>query len=387
MSDRITRDTLVELLKIEPQICLSLYMPAHRKFPQSSQDLIRYKNLVRKLRQRLSTQHPDTDQDKLMQPFEELAENHDTWIHQGDGLAVLSGENFFKVYRVQRPVPEQIVVNTHPYLKPLINIAQSAESYQVLCLCRDEVRLFEGNRDQLHEITPAHGVPLNQEQALGTQLTEKTQSGLPGGYSAAQHRGDPNMHEAGGSGKQDEIDRDRERFFREVDRAVLEYHSRPSRLPMILAALPENQAFFRAGTHNDQLVEEGVNIDPAALDVDTLRERCWEVMSHHFEAHLNDIKDQYGVSRGQGLASDQLEEIGPATISGRVATLLVEEGRTIYGKMDHGNGEVRLEGSEDDSLDLLDELALHGMQTGGNVLVLPADQMPTRSGAAAVFRF
>jgi hypothetical protein len=402
MSEKITHDSLTKLAKTPKQICLSLYMPMHRRFPESEQDLIRYKNLLRDLRHALEARYPDAEHDKLMQPFERLLDDHDFWIHQGEGLVVLGGEHFFKVYTVQRPVPERIYVNDHPHLTPLMRIAQSAERYQVLYLARDDIRLFEGNRDELVEVELAPEVPRNQNQALGRDLTGKTQSGHPDGFAGADSRGDPYMHEAGGSGKQNEIDRDRERFFREIDRAIDEYHTKPSGLPLVLAALPENQSFFRAGSHNHLLMNEGINIDPGSLDLDTLRKRSWEIMSQHYKERLNNVLENYKVSQGTGLASDQLEEIGPATVSGRVATLLVEAGRTVPGKMDQESGAVNIgttdTGAIDDrsanarentgqNADLLDELIMHGMQTGGDVVVVPPELMPTKSGAAAVFRY
>ena len=53
------------------------------------------------------------------------------------------------VYRLQRSVPEMAVANARMHLKPLVRIAQSADRFQILCLSRDSVRLFEGNRDAL----------------------------------------------------------------------------------------------------------------------------------------------------------------------------------------------------------------------------------------------
>ena len=52
------------------------------------------------------------------------------------------------------------------------------------------------------------------------------------------------------------MDLDAERFFRAVDRAVLEHHSRPSGLPLILAALPEHHSLFRPLSENSFLVSE-----------------------------------------------------------------------------------------------------------------------------------
>ena len=146
--------------------------------------------------------------------------------------------------------------------------------------------------------------------ALGGDLTEKGQSGFPQGYSRASERGDPMQVEAGGSGKQAEIDRDRDRYFREVDRAIIEHHSRASGLPLILAALPEQQPHFRRISHNENLLPEGIEIGQSTLSLQELREKSWMVMQPRYLKRLEGLLDQFGASHGQGLASDQLEDIG-----------------------------------------------------------------------------
>lgn len=388
MNEPITRDTLTDLVKLDEQICLSVYMPTHRTVPERSQDPIRYKNLLRELRGKLAERYPNADHDALLQPFEALLDDRDFWVYVRDGLAVLGGEHFFKVFPLQRRVPEIASVNAQPYLKPLLRIVQSADRYQVLCLARDEVRLFEGNRDVLDEIQLVDEVPRNQNEALGSDLTEATQSGHPGGYSSSAERGDPMQHEAGGSGKQDEIDLDRDRFFRKVDAAITERYSNPGNLPLILVALPENQSVFRAVTHNHHIVETGVDVDPASLDLEALRQRCWKVMSQQYRQRLDGIVDRFGTSQGQGMASDRVEDIGQAAVAGRISTLLVEAERVIPGELDQQSGEVHLDNSTaSGGHDVLDQLIPRVLQNGGEVIVVPADQMPVESGAAAVYRF
>ncbi|QJD58456.1 hypothetical protein HG264_05800 [Pseudomonas sp. gcc21] len=388
MSERISRETLNELIKMEKQTCLSLYMPTHRSFPEREQDPIRYKNMLRELRERLQAQHPEADVATLMKPYEALLDDHDFWIYQRDGIAVLRGENFFRVFSLQHRVPEYVVVNSHPFLKPLLRIVQSTDRYQVLCLARDKVRLFEGNSDVLDEVDLVPEVPRNLDQALGTELTEKGQSGHPGGYSSAGERGDPQMHEAGGPDKQAEIDLDRDRFFRVVDRAILDHYSRPSGLPLILAGLPENQSFFRAQSHNPQLLKEGINLGQGSLDVRALQQRSSELMERRNGERLNGILDQYATSKPQNQATDDLREIGSAAAQGKVGTLLVESDREVPGQVDRDTGAVLLDETGDlAATDVLDELILLVLERGGDVNVVPAERMPGRSGAAAIYRF
>lgn len=386
MAEPITRDAFVELLGIENQTCLSLYMPTHRTFPDRTQDAIRYKNLVRHLREQLIAQQPAADHETILQPFEALIDDHDFWIYQRDAIAVLGGENFFHVFSVQRPVVERVEVNHRPYLTPLLRILQSADHYQVLCLSRDSVRLFEGNRDVLDEVELNPAVPRTQVEALGEELTPGNQSGFPNGFSRASNRGDPAMHEAGGSGKQDEADHDRDRFFRAVDRAITAHHSKRARLPLLLAALPENQSFFRALSHNPHLVESGIALDARAPDLEVLRQRSWEIMQHRYRERLQGILEQYGTSHGQGLATDQLSEIEAASLAGRVATLLIEADRGADA-IDLADSTAVTESSDADTQHLLDEVMVHALQNGGDVVVVPAELMPSKTGAAAVFRF
>lgn len=44
-------------------------------------------------------------------------------------------------------------------------------------------------------------------------------------------------------------------------------------------------------------------------------------------------------------------------------------------------------GAHPEDSDVLDDLAVAALGTGAEVIVLPADRMPSRTGAAAVFRY
>ena len=148
------------------------------------------------------------------------------------------------------------------YTKPLVRALQSADRYQILCLSRSKAQLFEGNRDALDPIDLSD-MPSTVTEVLGDERTAShvsVRSG-PGGASF--------YHGAGGA--KDEVDLDRERFFRAIDRAILENHSRPSGLPLLLAALTENHAPFRAVSHNPFLLAEGIQINPEALNLEQLR--------------------------------------------------------------------------------------------------------------------
>ena len=65
---------------------------------------------------------------------------------------------------------------------------------------------------------------------------------------------------------------DRERFFRVIDREILQRASRVSGLPLVLASLPEHQSRFRALSHNPFLLVTGLAVNPGALSPGELRQ-------------------------------------------------------------------------------------------------------------------
>jgi Bacterial archaeo-eukaryotic release factor family 3 len=292
----LTNDYAAGLWGSQEPPCLSLYQPTHRRHPDNQQDPIRFRNLIKSMEQSLRQKYTTREIQPLMEPFQVLADDRDFWNHALDGLAMLGAPEFFRVYRLQRPVPEAVIVADSFHIKPLIRILQSADRYQVLGLNRREIKLFEGNRDALDEIEPAPAVPRTISDALGRELTEPPTltSFSPGvGRTAIRH---------GYGSKQDEVDIDSERFFRAVDRAVLEQHSRPLGLPLILAALPEYHNLFRHVSQNPFLLPGGIDIHPDALSANGLRERAWRVVEPQYLARLAGLAEEFGRAKSKGLA-------------------------------------------------------------------------------------
>ena len=243
---QLTTDVLRGLLGDHEPPCISLYQPTHRANPDNLQDPIRYKNLVRDIERSLREKYRGEVR-PLLERFRSLADDYDFWTHQRDGLAIVASADTFEVFRLQRPVKELAVVADSFHLKPLLRMVQSADRYQVLCLDRHEATLFEGNRDALDEVD-AGDMPTTITAALGEELTDPQRRIAYNAEPAVFH---------GQGGKKDEVDKDTERFFRVIDREVLDRFSRPSGLPLILAALPEYHAEFRRVSRNPFLEKDG----------------------------------------------------------------------------------------------------------------------------------
>lgn len=374
---------LKPLLTEQARPCLSLYLTTHRALPDRQQNPIRYKNLVKQLEESLRRRCSPSETDMLLDPFRALANDEMVWTHPWDGLAVIGAPDQFRVIKLHQPVPDLAIVADSFHLKPLLRTMQGTGRYQVLSLNRGRINLFEGNRDSLDEVQLAEGVPRTVEEALGSEYTDPYGSLVSFGGA---DRGSA-VHHGQGS-KKDEVDIDQERFFRAVDRAILEHHSKPSGLPLILAALAEYHTPFRRISHNSFLLERGIEVDASSLTADQLRERAWEAVEPEFRARIEKLAEVYQFARSKELGSDDLRKIAMAAAESRVDTLLVEADRRIPGQLNPETGSMALRKKDDPQADdLLDDLAELVLNRGGEVLVLPPGDMPAKTGVAAIYRF
>ncbi len=365
--------------------CLSLYQTTHRHHPDNQQDPVRFANLVKTLEQSLLKQHPKEEVLALLKPFRALADDRDFWNHTFDGLAVLGAKDIFRVYKIQRPVAELAVVADSFHTKPLLRILQSADRYHVLGLNRHEIKLFEGNRDALDEIEIHEDVPRTLTDALGEELTDPHLTAASyGGASGSQAA----MHHGHG-GKKAEVDIDAQRFFRVIDRSILEHHSQPSGLPLILAALPDHHHMFHELSDNPFLVEESIDIHPDALpSIDELRKRAWRLMEPRYRARLATLAEQFDHARSKGFGHSDIAQVAKSVVDGRVATLLIEAGREIPGRLDAATGDVAFDDlSHPEVDDVLDDLGMLALKMGGQLVIVPSERMPTKSGLAAICRY
>ena len=381
---QITTAQITELLNGHEAPCVSLYQPTHRRHPESQENSIRYKNLLKEMEKSLEQKYPPTVVGPLMEKFQSIAHDEGFWKHRTDGLAILATPKMFQLFELQQTMPELLVVADSFHLKPLLRITQASDRYQILCLDRNKAKLYRGNRDALDPVELT-GVPTTITEALGEELTEPHET--VASYGKGPHNSGSPMHHGHG-GKKDEVDIDMTRFFRAIDHGIVERYSKPTGLPLILASLHEYHTPFREVCNYPHLMNEGITKNPESLNADQLRAEAWRIMEPHFQERMAKGVDEYQKAKAHNLGTDDLAEAATAAIAGRVGTLLLEADRQIPGHIDVQTGDVEYgtlsDPKTDDALDDLAELVL---RTHGQVMIVPAEQMPTTTGLAAGYRY
>jgi hypothetical protein len=383
--EALTKELIHELLSVNQAPCLSLYMTTHRSHPVNLQDPIRFQNLVKQLEESLLEQYSAIDVKKFLEPFETLGNDKEFWNHTLDGLAVLGSTEFFKVIRIPITVQEFAVVADGFHTKALRKYLQSVDRYHVLSVSLHNILLFEGNRHSLVEVELHPDIPKTITEALGDELTEKHSTvasyGGVGGESSDMHHGH--------GGKKDEVDKDAERFFRVIANTIYDKYSKPSGLPLILAALPEHHSLFQKVNKNPLLLTNGIAINPSSVSPDILAILAWEIMEPEYNLKLDSLVTRFEQARANGLGSDNIEEVVEAAEAGRVDKLLVEADRVIAERLRNKNtGTFKQADSTQPKLDdLLDDIGELVTRMGGKVMFIPPEKMPAKTGLAAIFRY
>lgn len=378
----VVKDFPHEIIHEQDGPFISLYQPTHRYRPENKQDVIRFKNLIKKLENSLTQKYPESKITEIMKPFNALAEDKLFWNNTTDGLAILATKERCIIYKLQRSVEEFVVVANSFHIKPLIRTFQSADRYLLLGLNRKEFVLYEGDRYGFEEIELDPDIPRTITEVLGDRYTESYLTA--GTYGGAAGTGTFHGH----GGRKEEINKDIERYFRYVDRFVSENYSQPLHLPLMLVSINEYHSLFKNISHNPSLMENGIKKAFDTMSLEELKENAWKVMEPFYLEKTKKVIDRYETEKAKGLASDVLRKVAVAEVENRIDTIMIEADRIIPGKINKETGELEKEDIENPEVgDILNELAEMAFKTKTKVVVLPEERMPSTTGVAAIFRF
>lgn len=383
--EKFTAKHLNKVLGYEEPPIFSIYMPTHRTHPDNANDARIFETLIQQFEPLQAEYSGDDGVRGIFEKFAALAANYQFWQHTKEGLAVFATRDSFDVYRLPRTVQPLAVVADTAHTKPLLKYLQTKDRYHLLVLTTNTAQLYEGDRYQLDEVDLSEvDVPDTMIDALDHEMRDlhatlaayRTATGEK--WEVAQNHGL----------KKTDIDNDIEQFFRAVDRAVIARYSVPSRLSLILAALPEHHHLFRRVSRNQRLLENGIKANAAAMNVDEIRKLAWNVFEPNYTARLDEIIAQYRHAASQGLGTDQIETIVKDAYDGKVGALLLEENRMIPGQI-NGRTDVVFGAPEPGHLidDVLDDLAELVLGKQGEVWVILKERMPSATGAASINRF
>jgi hypothetical protein len=379
----LSKEELKNLLEKQTGLCVSIFMPTYRTGVESQQNQIRFRNLLRKMEDKLLACNLRPQEVKTMvEPAQALAGNAHFWRHQKDGLALFLSGGLFRSYRLPLQFDELIFVSDRFHIKPLLPLLHGEEHFYLLALSQNSVKFLEGTRYEIKEID-LETIPKSLTAALSYDESEKQvrfRAGMPGGGERGAI--------FSGHGAESEDNKDNIlKYFRQIDRGVRSF-LKDEQAPLVLAGVDYLFPIYKDTNTYPHLMEDGLPGNPEGMSAEQLHRQAWHIVAPYFQRAENDALSQYRQSSGTGLASRDIREIVAAACDGRVGVLFVALGRHQWGVFSPTSSEVILqENMEKGSEDLIDLASIQTFLNGGAVFVIPQEKIPGDELLAAVFRY
>ena len=360
--------------------CVSVFMPMHRSGPETQQDPIRLKNLIREAEEHLIARGLRTLEAKeLLEPAERLLRDGLFRQHQSDGLGMFLSPEVFRYYLLPFVFKELVIVTDRFHIRPLLPLLSGDGRYYILALSQNKIRLLQGTRYSVNEVSLAD-VPENLAETLRDDDSWK----------------DLQMHSAlSGKGKLSAITHGDEvnskenirRYFRRIDKGLHEL-VRDERVPLVLAGVDYLHPIYKEVNSYSHLMDEGIAGNPERLSAGELHGLTWTIVKPYFQKAQQEAVNRYKEFASSGQASNRIRKIIPAAYHGRIELLFVIPDLQQWGTFDAGTDEIHLHKKEKTGdEDLLEFAAIQTLLNGGTVYMVEAEKMPESDLLAAVFRY
>lgn len=376
----MTKSELLKLTNHDGYPSVSIHLPTTPTGRDRMETPVRIRNLAKQVEKRLiEAEIPAAEIQLLLGSIRDYADSGD-WMHQSLGLALFTARGDSHIVETPFPLRERSVVDRRYFVRPLLPILRNA-AYYVLVLDQQDIRLLRGNREVIKEVhLPL--LPHRREDVVPFHHPQKETQGHTVGRPSQAH----SLVLHGGRNIQDEEREQVRQLFLAVETAMRPFVS-ITPAPVILAGVDYLCDIFRVHT-SLPLTEQVIEGSPKTLSNESLRDRAWQIMDERQSEIERRDASRFVERLGTGLASDQLAEVVPAAILGRVETLFIRDEYAAWGRYDAATGHLHHSAAPGrDDEELLNLAAVYVLRDGGTVYECPSERMPNTSGIAAIFRY
>ncbi|MEZ4334742.1 MAG: hypothetical protein R3F35_23535 [Myxococcota bacterium] len=306
----------------------------------------------------------------------------DTLEHDVHALVILADESAGAWARTTASLPGRVAVASHWAVRPLLRALHRERRFRLVSISRKRVETYAGDA---HGLTPLEipGLPKTMEEALGREiegdmLSFHSARPIPGPRRTSSM---PVFHGQGGADAGRSLDL--ERWLRIVAHALRDAWGQDP-IPILIAAEVRTASELRRRLDLPQLIESGIGGPADDGSPVELHERVWPSVRAAWEAERSAQARSFERARALGKSAQDLDDVVPLAIAGRVRRLWVEEQASAPGWIDEEVGfRVAIRDGEEDALDGLVELVL---RRGGEVFVMDAGATPAGTACCAELR-
>lgn len=386
--DILTRKKFEELMNLEKEWCISIYMPTCRMGPDIKQNPIRYKQCIREAEDKLFEMGlSKAEVGNILRAASDLIDETTFWQNQTEGLAIFITPEEMNYYHLPFEVKDQVVISDKFYTKPLLPLFTADGQYYILALSKNEVRLFKASRQKVKEIVmedaPRNVEDMKVDDDPRTNLQFRTASPVGGNQLVYNNT-------TQGQGNENDFDKNElTRYFRAIDEAFNKVH-KGENIPLVLAGVEYLIPIYKEISSYSNIVDEFIKGNPEILYGDDLQKMAWEIMEPKFLKIQELAEAKYNQFSGQknGLSSKSLKKLLYQAYNGQVETLFIANGIEQWGQFNPETNKIIFHNEQKiGNEDLMDRVATLTISRGGTVYLVDPDEVPDGGTIAAVLRY
>lgn len=385
---RFIIENIEELVTVQSQLCISIFIPTHRYGHEvnDGMDRISLKNELQNVKNELEDRGLQKRYvAELLEPGFSLLDDSFFWRNMEEGLAVFISEGFFRYFTVPVSVKNQNFIAKDFIVTPLLSLLNENGQFYILDLNLDGIRLFRADKFDIEQIEITDQMfPQNIEQILKDYDFEYDlhRRNTGAGRSLAA-----NFH---GHSSDDDLEyKYREEFLKRIDTGLNKYLNQ-SKAPLILVGVDNIQAKYRKVNTYNNLIDKGVFGNHEYVNVKEIHQKALGVVEDYFKKPIKDQLDKYQFMAGTGKASYEVEDVFQNALAGRVETVFFNEDAHLWADID-ANGEIHVhEEQQENDIDLFNSIAIQTLLNDGQVVPVRKEEIPEKevdTELVAVYRY
>jgi len=384
----LTKKQFEELASFHGAHCASIYMPTQRAGEEviEGQYRIVFEKHLREVRDKLKNYGLSVrETEEFLAPGWELAENSGFWRKQSDGLAVFINKDGLSYYAMPLRFEDYNYVADHYYVKPMIPYFNESGRFFILGLTLHGAQFYEATPHTITEVFVEDLTPARLEEVVGYDYEEKS-------LQWRSHRGGDPGYGAMFHGQGEQTDKRREevlQYLRAINQGIMDGILYDLKDPLVVVSQDFLFPMYQKANKYKYLIEDHVEGNPSQMEPALIHEKAWEKVRPVFEEKRQEKLKLYEELAHTARTSDDLDEIVPGAIHGRVDTLFLKNREDVYGTFDQGANKVNIDKEKDISnASLLNMAAAKTFLQNGTVYLLEPEEMPVEVALAnAVFRY
>ncbi len=343
--------------------CITLTMPTSRNMPDNAQDPIRLKNLLSEAKTRLENDLGKREAAKAIENLESAAASVDH-NQNYEGLAIFANETVDIVLKTRFAMEEGVTIDDRFSLRTLLRAEQRSEPFSVLMLSLHDAKLFEGSREDLHEVRGS-GFPLENSW-------HGTSSKAPAGP---------------GVNPEASADESRKRFVHDCLEKCAHIKGLPRKI--VLIGTPEILSSAEGAVPDPLELLTTVPGNLSGVNIAEVGTKVWAAVREARTEQSHALIERLNSGRSENKYAAGIQEIAPLALDGRVAMLVCGIGYEVAGRFDEETRSMALIEEVENWKDHDDavEFAVHQtLEKDGEVRFVP-DELMGDTPIAALLRY